>query len=211
MTLSEDQTAGWVLSYHLCNIMNHLMDNNMFSDVHKEGGGSRRKLDAADRQLLRTAFNKHTHPFKATTESPINIINGCVADKNVNVHNAVTIGQQIVAEITASLPAGFYKSLRSRVITMETAQKGLKVGDKTVFDIEKLYGRMMVIAIKRNLTLKVVFSHELCPFPASLFDSYCHMRNPDTKSLLVKLLAVYTDTREKPDMRLLMMVCYFTM
>ncbi len=51
-----------------------------------------------------------THPFKATTESPINIINGCVSDKNVNVHNAVAIGQQIVAVFTASLPAGFYKT-----------------------------------------------------------------------------------------------------
>ncbi len=58
---------------------------------------------------------------------------------------------------------------------------------------------MMVIATKRYLTLKVVFTTQLCPVPASLFDSYSHMGNPDTKCLLVTKCAVYTDAREKPD------------
>ncbi len=47
----EDQTAGSVLPYHFCNILNYLMDN-MFSDksgntsgVHKEEGLIRRKRD----------------------------------------------------------------------------------------------------------------------------------------------------------------------
>ncbi len=64
MTLSEDQSAGWVVSYHLCNIMNYLMDI-MFNDkcggtndVHTEGL-SRRKQDDADRLYEQSSTNIH--------------------------------------------------------------------------------------------------------------------------------------------------------
>ncbi len=50
------------------------------------------------------------------------------------------------------------------------------------------------------LILRETLHYELCPFPASLCDSYGHMRNPDTKLLLVKPLA---DTREKPDIEMI--------
>ena len=73
------------------------------------------------------------------------------------------------------------------------------LGKKAVFDMEKLYCRLLVLSGKIGITLVNVFAHELCPVPSSLFDFYGHMRNPGTKSLLVKKkkkLAEYTLTWE---------------
>ena len=61
-TLSSEQTAVWVLSHHICNILSlavdSLFEENTDEDydkivnvkIHKEEGDNRRNLDSADRQ-----------------------------------------------------------------------------------------------------------------------------------------------------------------
>ncbi len=65
-----------------------------------------------------------------------------MTDKNVDIHKAGKFGEQMMAVFTASLPAGFYKPLRSRLFAMEAKPKGVIIGDKTVFAM-KLYGQML--------------------------------------------------------------------
>ena len=69
---------------------------------------------------------------------------------------------------------------------METAKKGVKVGDGTVFDMEKLYGIMLVVSQQRHIDLRRVFSFELAPHPLSLFDEYGDMRKGSKAKLVSK-------------------------
>ena len=36
------------------------------------------------------------------------------------------------------LPGGFYEPVKKEVVTMETVKKGVRVGDRTVYDTEKV-------------------------------------------------------------------------
>ena len=71
---------------------------------------------------------------------------------------------------------------------METAKReGMKVHRNTVFDMEKLYARLLVISTKRHLPLEVVISYELCPMPTFLFDDYGLMKSTKKSTLVTKL------------------------
>lgn len=185
----------------------HAMDT-LFGDVkaderhdasknkHKEEGNKWKTLDSDDWMKIREEMQKCTNPLiKEQPGHLINIVNGCVAESNVNVHNAVEIGDSMTTNFIAKLPDGFHKPLHSKVFTMETVKKGVKVGGSTVFDMEKIYGCLSMISNNRNLPLDVVISYELCPIPASIFDEYGNMRS-GAKSVLVAKLGVLTrDTK----------------
>ena len=70
-TLSEEQVAGWTLSYHLCNTLSIAFDK-MHGDIqeedvdatgHKEEGKRRKQLDASDRNAIILEVKKYTNPL----------------------------------------------------------------------------------------------------------------------------------------------------
>jgi hypothetical protein len=193
LTLSQDQVAGWVLSQHVCNYVSLLMDK-MLSETdqdetqkpHTEEGKHRKRLDANDRSKLREQFEAHSNPLTSTADRLVNVMNGCIASDKVNVVDAVAIGQEMAANFQEGLPDAFHKPVRARVHTMEIMQKGVKVGDQTIYNIEKLYGRLLVISSKRNLPLDYVFAYELAPLPSALFDEYGLMRKSSKSTLVSK-------------------------
>ena len=71
----------------------------------------------------------------------------------------------------------------------------MKVGDGTVFDRKKLYGRMLVVSQQRHIDIRRVFSFELAPHPLSLFDEYGDTRK-GTKAtrVVVKYRYLYLST-----------------
>ena len=213
MTLSPDQIAGWVLSYPVCHALSLAMES-MFhdensssepgarSEKHKEEGKSRRKLDFDDRQLIREELKKFTHPLKYEDDKLVNIYNGCVASEKVNVHNAVAIGESKAAKFKDQLPIGFHNTIHSEVVTMQIMKRGVKVGGKTVYDLEKLYGRLLILTQKRKMSLKDVFSYELAPLPAALYDEYGALRK-SKKHTLIDNLAKWTTHTEEIDVELI--------
>ena len=74
LTLSSDQEAGWILSYHICNMVCLSMDDmfetntdeNAGTEIkrHKEEGLKRRIADADDRKKIKDELKQDTHPFK---------------------------------------------------------------------------------------------------------------------------------------------------
>ena len=120
-------------------------------------------------------------------------MNGQVGGSNVNVQHAIELGTDMLHSFSNDMPSGFYDSIRKMVTMMETAKKGVTVGDGTVFDMEKLYGRMLVVGQQCHIDLRRVFSFELAPHPLSLFDEYGKIRN-DTEATLVTKLAVLTSS-----------------
>ena len=58
---------------------------------------NRKKLDSDEREKIRKEFKKYINPLHSGTDKLVNIVNGCIADDKINVHNAVAIGQKASA------------------------------------------------------------------------------------------------------------------
>ena len=71
-------------------------------------------------------------------------------------------------------------------MTMESMKKGVKVGDKLMFDMEKMYACFILIADKRNISLKYVLEFEMSPVPPALFDEYGNMRKTSKAQMIKK-------------------------
>ena len=73
---------------------------------HKEEGLNRRKLDAADRNLILHEFKKHINPLVDPSLELINIVNRKVADDSINIADTVNIGEEMTRNFVYSLPEG---------------------------------------------------------------------------------------------------------
>ncbi len=69
-----------------------------------------------------------------------------VAADEVNVDQSISIGGIMADEFTSKLPDGFYDPLKKTVIAMEAIKKKMKVGDSSVYDMEKLYARLLIVS-----------------------------------------------------------------
>ena len=108
----------------------------------------------------------------------------------------------MAAAFRESLPKGFYSPIKKYVITMEILKNCVQVKDKVIYDIEKMYGRLIVLSQKRDVTLKQMLCFELSPVPPSLFDDYGGMRRGN-KAVLVHKLAFFTKTPAQPDVEVI--------
>ena len=213
-SLSDEQVAEWTLSHPICNAVSLAMDN-MFDETededqedstgrHKEEGKRRRQLDNEDRKKIILEVERHTNPLLTKATEPLyNIINGLVAADEVNVDQSVSIGGIMAAEFTAKLPDVFYVPLKKTVITMEVMKKKMKVGDSSVYDMEKLYARLLIMSQKRDVELSDLFEYELAPVPTALFDDYGDMRKGSKSVLVSKLAITYKEPPPTVDVQLI--------
>ena len=81
-------------------------------------------------------------------------------------------------------------------------KKGLTVGDSTVYDMEKIYGRLLVLSESRDITLETTMSYELAPLPSAIFDEYGDLRKSSKASLLHKV-AVWSEHSGSPDVTII--------
>ena len=72
-------------------------------------------------------------------------------------------------------------------------KKGIKMV-KIVCDPEKLYGRLLVVSQKREISLENVFSFELAPLPSSLFHEYGLMRKSNKSRFASEMFSPYIGT-----------------
>ena len=57
------------------------------------------------------------------------------------------------------LPAGFYSPLHKEVMTMECMKKSVCFNDSSmVYDVEKLFGRLLVLSQKQDMSLEELLS-----------------------------------------------------
>jgi len=67
--------------------------------IHKEEGCYRRKLDAVDRTKIRNEIMGHTSPLQTQPDDQLhNIVNGRVADSEVNVDETLEVGKTMSAD-----------------------------------------------------------------------------------------------------------------
>lgn len=207
ITLTPEQVAIWVESFPVCmhlSLSMDLMYSELASDSttaqakHKEEGDQRRKLDVDDRERIAAVLAKHSHPLVVESEVLYNIVNGQVAPEEVNVADAVAIGEGMLKAFHNSLPAGFHAKITSRVKTMEILKRGIKIGNKTIFDLEAIFIRLLMVGQQRQLQLAPIFSYELCAVPPSLIDEYGCLRKGN-KYVLANRLVVQQLGAPDPD------------
>ena len=129
--------------------------------LHKEEGFSRRHIDADDRRQVTNEFSKHSQPLEGQGEDNVlyNIVNGKIAPPAVNVADAVSIGDNTMSVFRRSLPSGFHAKMSSPVKTMDYLKRFVKMGEKTVFDTESIFLRILSAApIGADLLLSIVYS-----------------------------------------------------
>ena len=82
---------------------------------------------------------------------------------------------------------------------MEKLKQVIKVGDKTVLDLDAIFLRLLIVGQQRQLQLDTVFQHELCAVPSFLCDEYGCLRKGN-KAVVVKHLGVPLREVQTPDM-----------
>ena len=82
---------------------------------------------------------------------------------------------------------------------MKKLKQEIQVGDKTVFDLDAIFLRLLLVGQQRQLQLDTVFQHELCTVPSSVCDEYGCLRKGN-KAVLVKRLGVPLREVQTPDM-----------
>jgi len=65
--------------------------------------------------------------------------------------------------LPASLPTGFHATLSSSIKTIEHIKKGVKVGDRTIFDLERIFFRLLTVGQQRQVKLAPIFQYEMSP------------------------------------------------
>ena len=75
------------------------LSNSSSQTKHKDEGNKRWKLEFGDRETLSSELAKHSHPLTVQSEVLYNIVNGQVVPADVNVNDAVDIGQSMAGPV----------------------------------------------------------------------------------------------------------------
>ena len=167
---------------------------------HKEEGKKRTEMDGDDRRRISLALSKMSHALENQSPHLYNIANGIFRppEAEVNVAESVDIGQRMAAQFWASLPTGFHATVSSFIKTMEHIKKGVKMGDKKIFNLETIFFKLVTVGQQRHMKLGPIFQYELCPIPSSLIDEYGCLKK-GSKAPLAHKLCVQTRRPLPPD------------
>ena len=206
ITLSSTQVAEWIdtfpISAYISDTLDHCYSPDLSSSSietpHKEEGVKTCKVDEDDRQRISTELGKCSHPLDTESDILYNIHNGQVAPTIVNVSDSLAFGGTMATAFQNSLPTGFHAKLSSPVNTFEHLKRGVKIGDKVVFDLESIFLRLLVDGQQREMELLPIFGYELCAVPPSLMDEYGCLRRRN-KAILVYKLGVKHHKAPRPD------------
>ncbi len=164
---------------------------------HKEELPHRRHVDSNDRKLVSDEVNKYLHPLNSQQHQLFNVVSGQIAPSQVNVAEALTIGETMEMEFINKLPNGFHDPISSPIKTMEMLKTNVKTKPKSTLNLETLFLRILLLGQQRHLELRPMFNYELCSVPPALIDENGCLRKGN-KSGLVKHLGVLVEPSD-PD------------
>ena len=103
------------------------MTRTTVTRAHKEESQARIELDGKDREGIHQKLEKCIDPLDHTShpDAIINITTGEIGSQNVNVHDAVSIGEEILRDFERIWPEEFYSTIPKKVTTMSTMRKEL--------------------------------------------------------------------------------------
>ena len=192
VTLQPNVVKKWANSLHITKqILKDLDDMRekarpMSQEFHKEEAKGRRRSYEDDRAGIRKALEKCINAFQRDLKGLVNIYSRYVANKEVNVHNSIKIGQEQQSKFQASWPVRFRSPIKNEIVTMKSSKKFVKAGEVEIFNTEVIYSRVMCLLSIGRIELEEVLKYELSPDPLSLFDSNGEMRHSTSKTDLKK-------------------------
>ena len=162
-----------------------VVDEVVHKKNHKEEATKRKELDKEDRMKLLEFFTNNFHPLLFESDKLFHIVNGQCALEDINVANALLIGQQQMKEFEKNLPKGFHLAIERRIKTMKHMKKPVTVQDKKIYDMELIFSHLLLIGHQRNISLLMLFKYELSAVPLSIVDEFGFLRKGD-KSVIVR-------------------------
>ena len=192
VTLQPNVVKKWANRFHITTqILKDLDDMRekarpKSQEFHKEEAKVRRKSNKDDQAGIRKVLEKCINSFQRDLKSPVNIYSGYVANKKVNVHNSIKIGQEQQSKFQASLPNGFHSPIMNKIVTTKTSKRSVKTGEVEFFNTEVIYSRVMCLLRIERIELEEVLKYELAPVPLSLLESNREMRHSTSKADLKK-------------------------
>ena len=90
--------------------------------------------------------------------------------KNVNVEDAVQIGEAQLQELKSACPTRFYQTIKRKVITMKEGKKKRGVETMEQCDLGLIFARVTALMSTRAIKLNVMWKYELAAVPTSIFD-----------------------------------------
>lgn len=150
--------------------------------VHKEAGRARVSRDENDIQKLINFILSFGNPFQQQNKNILNIITGVVASDDISTSllSAKSHGEQLMKEFVVSRldtdAIGFFQPIskvKSKTFSLLNKKSFVKLKDKNVaLSAERnLFGRLVVISQKRNISVSDLFQYELSAVPWSLAKS----------------------------------------
>ncbi len=120
----------------------------------------------------------------------MNIVSGQMADRNCNVHEAVSRGKEVIQTFRNSWPSGFYQTISQSVVVMDASMRFIKIGEYRVYDQSFIFARISdLILSNKEMKMEDCLATKLVAYPPTYFDEEGKSRI-GTKSTLISALAV---------------------
>ena len=137
---------------------------------HKEELESRIKYDENDRQVIIKKLKLSIDPLNTAGQASalVNMVSGRICPDEVNVHDAVDLGQAEMEEFEASWPEGFHQPLKKIVHPMKECKKTTRTDTAEQFDLGLIFARALGLMNSRDVKVEQILSYELAQVPTSM-------------------------------------------
>ena len=142
---------------------------------HKETSEPRQLIYCKDTQIV-IDFVEKLSPFNGNLQLR-NMINGLTAHKSVNIDSARALGIKIIDSMSRELVADFLFRRNQQAVQITKKQNPGRDCKRMCPTL--LLQKLVTPAKSINFTESEYFQHELCSYPASLFDSFYMLRSPN--------------------------------
>ena len=116
---------------------------------------------------------------------------------NINVEDAVQIGEAQLQQFDSACPTGFYQTIKRKVITKKEGTEKLGADPMEQCNSGLIFVRVTALVSIRAINLNDVLKYELAAVPTSIFDGKSgELRISKSKSILKRRLQVEVTTTE---------------
>ena len=183
--MTEEQRSLWTMSTPITSEYNYAMQefntlSYTTSEQHKEATQARVQRDSSDLEKLKTSLAGYA-PF-SQDQTLRNIVNGVVAEDDVNVHEFEAVGRNIMDKMIGQSVFSISFKRKDKAKTFGNISL-VKLTPERTIDPGLLFQRFLVVSQLGVLSLEDILKYELSPFPPALFEARKVLRKPDKPQL----------------------------
>ena len=153
--MSPKQRAEWIVTHPVLQRMAKLMENMFVEDKNVILGNDCHSTTANSTDSISRNTKRKRRGRKG---GQLMLISYCVrlivmttplhCYKNVYSHNCLEIGTKLVKSFICSLPQGLYVSIKTKLVSLEVLENGVKLGELTAYDMDSSFNCTILIGQK---------------------------------------------------------------